>query len=167
MAITFPSSPANGQLYTVGGKSWLWDGTSWNAIPYNTSFLSHSATHGVGGIDAIVIAPSQVTGTAIVNGDVHTVTFCTSSTRPGSPTAGQIIYETDTSLYFGWNGSIWSSIGGGGAAYQATAPSSPLAGALWVDSDAAASLNENDYKLKADAILDSGYDLLWATMGVM
>jgi hypothetical protein len=154
-------------MYTVGGKSWIWDGTAWNALQTNTSFLSHAATHAVGQVDAITIAPSQVTGTAIVGGDVRIITFCTSSTRPGSPTAGQIIYETNTSLYFGWNGSIWSSIGGGGAAYQATAPSSPLTGALWVDSDAAASLNENDYKLKADAILDQQYTLLQATMGVM
>lgn len=167
MAMNFPDSPAVGQMFQVEEKTWIWDGTSWGMTTVaGTSF--HAATHGVGQPDAITIAPSQVTGTAIVNGDVHIVTFCTSSTRPGSPTAGQIIYETDTSLYFGWNGTIWSSIGGGGAAYQSSAPSSPLTGALWIDSDAtAAALNENDFKLKADAILDSDYSLLWATMGVM
>lgn len=166
MAIDFPNSPSNGQSYTVGEKTWVYSGSLWELVTI-TGTNYHGSTHGVGQPDAITIAPSQVTGTAIVNGDVHIVTFCTSSTRPGSPTAGQIIYETDTSLYFGWNGSIWSSIGGGGAAYQSTAPSSPLTGALWVDSDAAASLNENDYKLKADAILDQQYTLLQATMGVM
>jgi hypothetical protein len=168
MAMDFPASPSVGQIFTADAKTWTWDGTSWNAVGNNTTFQAHGGTHELGGVDAITIAPSQVTGTAIVNGDVHIVTFCTSTTRPGSPTAGQIIYETDTSLYFGWNGSIWSSIGGGGAAYQSAAPSSPLAGALWVDSDAAAaSLNENDFLLKADAILDQQYTLLQATMGVM
>lgn len=166
MAIDFPNSPSNGQIYTVGGKTWIWGGTSWNAIPYNTSIVSHGSTHGVGQVDAITIAPSQVTGTAIIGGDVHLVTFCTSSTRPASPTEGQVIYETDTNRYYGWNGTIWSGIGGG-AAYQTTAPSGPAPGDLWIDSDAAASLNENDYKLKSDAILDSDYSLLWATMGVM
>jgi hypothetical protein len=32
---------------------------------------------------------------------------CTSSTRPGSPYVGQIIYETDTALAKVWDGSAW------------------------------------------------------------
>lgn len=49
------------------------------------------------------------------------VTNCTSSTRPGSPSAGDIIFETDTALYYGWSGTAWAAIGGssgGGAGYQ-------------------------------------------------
>ena len=48
-----------------------------------------------------------------VNTDVSHVVICTSSTRPGSPTEGQIIYETDTDLFYGYKGSSWQSIGGG------------------------------------------------------
>lgn len=33
-AITFPSSPFTNQIYTVGSKSWQWDGAVWNAY-YN------------------------------------------------------------------------------------------------------------------------------------
>jgi len=33
-AITFPSSPYTNQVYTVGSKSWQWDGSVWNAY-YN------------------------------------------------------------------------------------------------------------------------------------
>jgi hypothetical protein len=33
-AITFPSSPYVNQIYTVGSKSWQWDGAVWNAY-YN------------------------------------------------------------------------------------------------------------------------------------
>ena len=33
-AITFPASPYTNQIYTVGSKSWQWDGTVWNAY-YN------------------------------------------------------------------------------------------------------------------------------------
>ena len=32
--ITFPSSPYTNQIYTVGSKSWQWDGSVWNAY-YN------------------------------------------------------------------------------------------------------------------------------------
>ena len=31
MAIDYPNSPTNGQIYTVGAKSWIWDGTTWLA----------------------------------------------------------------------------------------------------------------------------------------
>ena len=33
-AITFPASPYVNQIYTVGSKSWQWDGSVWNAY-YN------------------------------------------------------------------------------------------------------------------------------------
>ena len=74
---------------------------------------AHSTSHESGGSDELELAPSQITGTAIVAGDVHLVTFVTSATRPGSPSEGQVIYETDTNLYYGWKGSAWSPIGGG------------------------------------------------------
>jgi hypothetical protein len=167
MAMDFPASPSVGQVFTIDGKQWIWDGTSWNARMPNTTFMAHSGTHGDGGVDEITIAPSQVTGTAIVLGDSHIVTFCTSTTRPSTPVEGQIIYETNTDKYFGWKGSEWSAIGGG-ASYSSSAPANAQLGDLWIDSDAAAApLNENDFKLKADAILDQRYSLLQATMGVM
>ena len=48
-----------------------------------------------------------------VNDQQPHITACTSSSRPGSPTTSQIIFETDTKRYYGWDGSAWSSIGGG------------------------------------------------------
>lgn len=36
---------------------------------------------------------------------------CTSTSRPGSPFEGQLIYETDTDLVQAWNGSGWKSLG--------------------------------------------------------
>ena len=74
---------------------------------------AHASSHESGGSDELELAPGQITGTAVVAGDVHLITFVTSGTRPGSPTEGMIIYETDTDLYFGWKGSAWSAIGGG------------------------------------------------------
>jgi hypothetical protein len=44
------------------------------------------------------------------------------------------------------------------AKYQTSAPSSPVTGQIWIDSDASAGvLNQNDYLLKADASASSGY----------
>lgn len=84
-----------------------------------------------------------------------------------SPMVSQITYLEDTKLVQYWDGSTWRAVGGG-ASYTTSAPSSPQTGDIWVDSDATTgTLNENDYKLKSDAILDSDYSLLWATMGAM
>jgi hypothetical protein len=30
--VNFPNSPTVGQTYTVGTKSWTWNGTAWNAV---------------------------------------------------------------------------------------------------------------------------------------
>lgn len=46
--------------------------------------------------------PAVTTGTII----------CTSSTRPASPFAGQVVYETDTGMYQSYNGSAWIQNGG-------------------------------------------------------
>jgi len=35
---------------------------------------------------------------------------CTSTTRPSSPYEGQLIYETDTDLVLGYNGSSWRAV---------------------------------------------------------
>lgn len=60
----------------------------------------------------------------------------TSSTRPATPWAGQIIFETDTLTPYVWDGSAWQVAGGGGSIeISATAPASPSAGDLWWDSD--------------------------------
>jgi len=32
MALVFPASPSNGQVYTSGTSSWRWDGYSWNVV---------------------------------------------------------------------------------------------------------------------------------------
>jgi hypothetical protein len=82
--------------------------------------VSHSASHESGGSDEIELSPSQITGTAVIADDVHLISFVTSSTRPETPSEGQVIYESDTSLYFGWDGSEWASIGSGNEIYIVT-----------------------------------------------
>lgn len=74
---------------------------------------AHAISHESGGSDELELAPGQITGTAVVTNDNRLITYCTSSTRPSSPVEGQMIYETDTDLYYGWRGSSWLPIGGG------------------------------------------------------
>ena len=74
---------------------------------------AHAASHESGGSDELELAPAQITGTAVVESSANLVQFVTSSTRPSPGTEGQIIYETDTDSYYGFNGSDWVSVGGG------------------------------------------------------
>jgi hypothetical protein len=32
MAINFPDSPTSGDIYTVNGKKWQWNGTTWDVL---------------------------------------------------------------------------------------------------------------------------------------
>lgn len=56
------------------------------------------------------------------------VVICTSGTRPGSPYAGLLIYETDTKRMYKWDGSAWVYSGGTIICTSSTRPSSPFAG---------------------------------------
>lgn len=40
---------------------------------------------------------------------VNTYIVCTSTTRPGSASAGTLIYETDTFMWMSWNGTTWNA----------------------------------------------------------
>jgi hypothetical protein len=175
MAINFPSDPEIDEEFTADDKTWYWDGEKWIFVSTSPQSISaespityEKVTQIIGIDESLVsIGPAQVTGTAIIAGDSRLISFVTSSTRPSTPTEGQIIYETNTDKYFGWKGAEWSAIGGG-AAYSSSAPANAQLGDLWIDSDAAAAtLSENDFKLKADAIIDSDWALLQSTMGVM
>lgn len=39
MAISFPSSPTTNQTYTVGTKTWIWNGYAWDLVVANTASL--------------------------------------------------------------------------------------------------------------------------------
>ena len=165
MAIVFPPSPTLNEEFTADDKTWIWDGEKWVFAPAISESLSAE-------VPIIYNPTTQVIGIE----EDRLISFVTSSTRPATPVDGQIIFETDTALYFGWNGTEWTSIGGGGASYSSTAPGNAQIGELWVDSDAAAAtLNENDFLLKADATVlympingvNADEVLLQSTMGVM
>lgn len=70
---------------------------------------------------------------AVPANNYYTIT-CTSSTRPGSPAAGQEIFETDTARRYVWNGTAWEYLSGGNPLYAARGYASsgvPLLTAGW------------------------------------
>lgn len=44
MPINFPTSPASQEIYSFGGYSWQWDGTSWVSIGQTTVEMTKSLT---------------------------------------------------------------------------------------------------------------------------
>lgn len=100
MALSFPSNPSPGDTYTFGTRTWTWDGSIWSM---------QAATLGVASISSEEIQSGAVTA-AKIGSDVNVVTVCTSSTRPGSPFSGQVIFETDTKKMQVWDGSVWLAI---------------------------------------------------------
>ena len=58
MAIDFPNSPTNNQIYTSGGRSWIWNGSSW--VAYTTTITTD------------LIANGSITSAMIANGTIAT-----------------------------------------------------------------------------------------------
>jgi hypothetical protein len=74
-AITFPASPYTNQIYTVGSKSWQWDGSVWVAY-YNES------------VDSVYGTGSD--GDAVLNGSSTVLSMVPSAN----------VYSMTTDLYF-------------------------------------------------------------------
>ena len=48
MALSFPNSPTLNQTYTLGARSWIWNGTSWNIVT-TTSIVGYAGSYGYTG----------------------------------------------------------------------------------------------------------------------
>jgi hypothetical protein len=105
-----------------------------------TSTMIANATIVAGDIAPTTITDAQIALTANIDATKVQGTVATGGT------ANQVLKKVDGTDY----NTTWGTIAG--AVYQASAPSSPQTGDVWVDSDAVAGvLNQNDYLLKADA----------------
>lgn len=67
--------------------------------------------------------------------------ICTSSTRPGSPYQGQLIYETDTKDAYQWNGTSWKKDYTAESLVSATAVDLPVGAGGTGTADAGVSVN--------------------------
>jgi hypothetical protein len=140
MAIDFPDSPSNNDQFTVGTTTWTYNGTAWVVSLGDASIATGAITADKIASDAITTA--KIAAGAVVEADIANnavtqdklastlsgITVCTSSTRPGSPFDGQVIYETDTDATKVWNGSAWvgatnaASLNDVGAAWTSFTP---------------------------------------------
>lgn len=74
-----------------------------------TTRLNMAQPAGIDFVDPVAAISNQM---GVIDNSILT-TICTSITRPGSPFAGQEIYETDTNKLYFWTGAIWQLISDG------------------------------------------------------
>lgn len=82
MAIDFPNSPTTNQIFTSGGKTWVYDGTVWTL---------RSSLAGPGGITSTELANSSVTTDKIANTAVDTAQLANSSVTSAKIADGTIV----------------------------------------------------------------------------
>lgn len=73
MPIDFPNSPTAGDTYTVGSKTWQYDGTSWNVILGDVMLAVGSVTAekiSDGAITEAKLASGSVTSAKIADGTI-------------------------------------------------------------------------------------------------
>ena len=95
MAIDFPNSPATNATYTVGNKTWIYDGTTWNT--YNTTSFSaetlpgttlKSTVTGSSLTSVGTLGSLNVTGNVVV--DTNTLYVDSTNNRVGVGTASPL-----------------------------------------------------------------------------
>jgi hypothetical protein len=82
MAIDYPNSPATNDTFTVGNKTWIYDGTTWNT--YNSTTFSAETLPGT-------TIKSTVTGSSLTSvGTLTSLNVTGDSTVSGTINGGQL-----------------------------------------------------------------------------
>jgi hypothetical protein len=120
-AIVSQNSGAN-EPSTTFAYQW-WADTTTGLLKLRNAANSGWITIGTLASTGLGLAPAAsptFTGTATFGGDVLLtgtgvldLPVGTTAQRPGSPTSGMIRFNTDLGQFEGYNGSAWSSVGGG------------------------------------------------------
>ena len=114
MSLNFPSSPATGDSYSFGSRSWVWNGYAWDSTgtsvsggggggsitgPYVVSINGATGTIGLTAGAHMTIVQSGLTFTFSSSGG-GSIDFTYGLTAPASPTMGSEWYRPDTGSLF-------------------------------------------------------------------
>lgn len=107
MALNFPTNPTVGDTYSIGTKTWVWDGTAWskyNPITVSTSTVSTSTSTGAVTIDGGlgINGSINVASTSTINGaEILTTSTLAAATNLQAvtdygATTTNVVYFTNT-----------------------------------------------------------------------
>lgn len=125
MPIDFPNSPADGDTYTVGSKTWQFDGSKWISAQGSGNMADGSVMED--GLASGAVTNAKIANLAVSTNDLaansvnyskstSNISFFTITTSSNlstdvpSPFTGQLIYETDNMKVRAWTGSAWIPI---------------------------------------------------------
>jgi len=90
MPMVFPTSPAVGQVFTSGGRSWVWTGSTWDSPSSATAALS-----------GLTLIKSQAIGTAVASVTVTDAFSATYDTYQIIVAGGAATANTGMKIHFG------------------------------------------------------------------
>jgi hypothetical protein len=144
MAIDFPNSPTNGDIFTSNGRSWSYDTGVWSLISSQVlggdfgtvvdakgDLIVGTADNVVSrlaaGTNGYVLTANSATGTGLEWIDAG-ANVTISATAPSAPSAGDLWFDSTTAATFIYYDSTWVEIGGatigsgGGAGIEDATP---------------------------------------------
>ena len=107
MAINFPSTPTIGDQYSEGGRTWIWNGTTWNVV--RSTVLGPTGPTGPTGSQGN-LGPTGPTGPTGVQGPEGEFVPSAGS-PPTSPTPGDAWFDTESGAVYVYYDSFWVEIG--------------------------------------------------------
>jgi len=107
--ITFPSSPTTGQIASVNGRTYSYDGYAWSLV---ANVPGHASSHSSGGADALTLAASQITSGTFADARLSSAiaTYATLAANANSSSSvidifprGEVQLQTGTPT----SGTVW------------------------------------------------------------
>jgi len=94
MALDFPNTPGVGSTYSLGARTWTYDGTAWNLTSDKTGYTGSAGYAGSSGIDGYTGSQGDIgyVGSAAIGG----ATGYVGSVGNGSDTSFTVTHGLDT-----------------------------------------------------------------------
>jgi hypothetical protein len=120
-AIDFPNSPDIDDIFTVGTRSWKWNGVAWQTLTTQIQIGPTGPTGPTGdtGADSTVTGPTGPQGPSGPTGPTGPTgplgNFFASATAPASPGEGDVWFNSVTGSTYVYYDSYWVGASGGTA----------------------------------------------------
>lgn len=121
MAMDFPDSPTNGQYFTNGGTTWVYNTNRWDL--YRNIGLTYQGSQPAGEFTGQIWIDSDNNKMYVYTGTVWSLVTAQGATyqsaSPSGTASGELWIDSDTNSLYVYNGSSWVAAGGSGGGSKA------------------------------------------------